>query len=193
MGITESWSPELPGLLSHSTTMANCVLILLLAFSAQALAEDVQPLAEDVTLADDFEAMILSAREDLQIDTPILRQDTPTAPGEYKLAINDTGSITSPGFPADYQPNEYAKWIFRCIGGFMNFSCFTRIRTSPGCKKDHITFCQKKGFNACTRYCGRNDKLIISSPNRAKIVFKTNDSIKNKGFNCAYTCSATPA
>merc|ERR1712121_91210 len=183
---TESWSPELPGLLSHSTTMANCVLILLLALSAQALAED-------VSLADDFEAMIMSAKQDLQLETSELRQDGPTATGEYKLAIGDSGSITSPDFPNDYPPDAYAKWIFRCIGGFMNFSCFTRIRTSPGCKKDHVTFCQRKGFNACTRYCGRNDKLIISSPNRAKVVFKSNATIKNKGFDCQYSCSATAA
>merc|ERR1711909_6812 len=194
MGITESWSPELPGLLSHSTTMANCVLILLLAFSAQALAEDVQPLSEDVTLANDFEAMLLSAKDDLQLDTSILRQTiTPTAPGEYKLAFNDTGVIQSSNWPLDYPPNVYEKWIFRCIGGFMEFSCFTRIRTSVGCKKVKLTFCERKGFNSCVRHCGRNDKMIIDFPNRAKVVFKSDGSIKNKGFQCAYACSATLA
>jgi len=182
-----------PGQLSHSnssfSSMANLALVLLLVISAQqAMADDVQQLNE-VILEDDFESMILMQHQDLEIDNSRARQiSSGLPPGEYKLSINDAGYFTSPNFPSDYPNKAYNKWIFRCIGGTIRTSCFTRIRTSPGCKKDHLAMFTRKGFNDGTRYCGRNDRLIGEYPNRLKAVFKSNSNIVNKGFNCAYKC-----
>jgi len=187
---TETWSPEVPGLLSHNT-MAKCGFVfLLLAISAHALAEDVQELREDVPLSDELKALMLARKEDLLLNNLKPRQRSAFPPGEYALSFGDAGSFTSPNFPADYPNDAKAKWIFRCIGGVIETSCFTRIRTSPGCRKDQLALFTGKGFNGGTRYCGRNDALLGTYNNRLKAVFKSDGSIKNKGFDCEISCSA---
>merc|ERR1712121_90960 len=188
---TESWSPQVPGLLSLNT-MAKCVLfLLLLGISAHAQAEDVQQLKEDVPLSDELNELMLARKEDLLLDNFKPRQRSDFPPGEYALAFGDAGSFTSPGFPADYPNDAKAKWIFRCIGGIIETSCFTRIRTSPGCRKDLLALFTGKGFNDGIRFCGRNDALLGTFKNRLKAVFRSDGSIKNKGFDCEITCSAS--
>merc|ERR1711962_353076 len=151
--------------------------------SAQALASEA---GDAVTIRDDLKALMAMQKRDLGILSA--RQETDYLPGEYKLNFGDSGVFTSPGFPADYQNNEKAKWIFRCIGGVIETSCFTRIRTSPGCKLDKLAMFRGKGFNEGVRFCGRNDRLLGFFKDRLKAVFSTNKSIVNKGFHCTFTC-----
>jgi len=199
---TEYWSTSevaaAPGLLSYYS-MGYLPLVLLLTIFCQALAEDVQLVKEPevadegVTLRDDLKAMMLMQKRDLQLGNSrsIQRTGFPDyPPGEYKLSFGDDGTFVSPNFPGDYPPNAYAKWIFRCLGGIIETSCFTRVRTSPGCKKDKLALFTGKGFNDGTRYCGRNDKLLGTFKDRLKAVFKSDATIKNKGVSCTFTCSA---
>merc|ERR1719348_2246861 len=102
---------------------------------------------ENVSLTDDLKELMLARRRDLELNNFKPKQRNLYAPGEHPMAFGDSGVFTSPGFPADYQNNEKAKWIFRCIGGVIETSCFTRIRTGPGCKLDKLALFRGKGFN----------------------------------------------
>jgi len=188
---TESWIPEGVIHLSNSS-MANLALVLLLTLASQALADDELLIQEaqpsEVTIREDFKSMMLMQKRDLEIVKTARSCDTVISTGEHKLSIGDCGVFTSPNYPADYPHNAYAKYILRCVGGTIKLSCFTRIRVSPGCKKDKLSLCRGKGFNQCTRYCGRNDKLLGTYKDRVKAVFKSDATSKNKGFACSFKC-----
>lgn len=102
------------------------------------------------------------------------------------ILTGNSGTFTSPNYPKYYPPNTRCEWTIE-VASTMNvkliFSKFMMSVGQPGnCLNDYV---EVNGEKLCGNVSA--NKLVTSSSNRMTVVFYSDGSLVDRGFNATYS------
>ncbi|XP_046577740.1 cubilin-like [Haliotis rubra] len=106
-------------------------------------------------------------------------------------------TLTSPGYPSNYDNNENCLWQIRAPNGYgiKVEILYLSLESSSLCSRDYLAFQQGSWFwsRQLGKYCGvYNNKQVVGTSSYMAITFHTDGSTTRPGFNLKYKAGIIP-
>ncbi|KAM8860211.1 CUB and zona pellucida-like domain-containing protein 1 [Spinachia spinachia] len=121
--------------------------------------------------------------------------ERPTTAGPCGGSLFGSGTFSSPNYPYNYYNNAYCVWQLRAAYDQRISVSFTHLNLENCCPCDYISIYD--GPYVSSQYLGKvcsgsGQTTFSSTSNYLTVVFRTDSSVVNQGFNAAFMSSLPP-
>ena len=108
--------------------------------------------------------------------------------------VGTNGTFTSPNYPSNYTNNANCSWRITVPDGFvvrLTFNVF-KLEGGSNCRYDYVEIRDSTG-SVMGKYCGSNGPFVVMSTGSSLYIrFKSDGTVKKKGFSASFSAIIRP-